>query len=109
MPATAKVVGLCSGGIAQTMRHHDALSWRKGVDCLLLLSSITECERREPVCQPPWKLTQLSSASTLRAPAGDEPAVALCRRSAAGALCTASTTENLFRVLERNGTQLFPD
>ena len=63
-----------------------------------------ECERREPVCQPPWKLTQLSSASTLRAPAGDEPAVARCRRSAAGALCTASTTENLFRVLERNGT-----
>ena len=24
-----------------------------------------ECERREPVCQPPWKLTQLSSASTV--------------------------------------------
>ena len=33
----------------------------------------------KPVCQPPWKLTQLSSASTLRAPAGDEPAVARCR------------------------------
>ena len=53
-----------------------------------------ECERREPVCQPPWKLTQLSSASTLRAPAGDERAVARCRRSAPLRSALPPTTES---------------
>ena len=60
-----------------------------------------ECERREPVCQPPWKLTQLSSAST----AGLQQATNQRLHSAAAALRERSALpqrQKLFRVKARD-------